>query len=175
MGIVETPETPSTTETTSTQAPQAPASNAAEAKPATESEEKAEPEATQAPTAVGYEAGSNIQTGINNTMVSVKRLETSLQTKLGNWLKDVYSSNKILFYTVIPVMGIIYGVIKYHNLLINFLISNSKNILQSQQNQDAQAAAQAAATQKQADDLVTKADSLPGQEQPVNDDWYTKS
>jgi hypothetical protein len=98
----------------------------------------------------------------------------SLQHRVGAWLYQIYQSNKILFYTIIPVMGVVYLVIKYHDILIDLLLGSAKQLATQAQAKDAQLAAQAGATKSQADALVTQAQQAPAQEKPVPDDWYNK-
>lgn len=104
----------------------------------------------------------------------VTALKNSLQDKIGNWLKDVYNSNKILFYTVIPVMGLIYLVIKFHNIIIDFLLGNAKQLMQDAQAKDATLKSQADASKAAADALVAKADAEPSLQKPVDEDWNKK-
>jgi hypothetical protein len=171
MGIVETPEPAPETKAPEA-APEAPAAPAApaegEAAPAADGEAKAEPESSNGP-----QSGPVNQVA-QDVATDVASVESSLQTRIKNWLDDVYNSNKFLFYTVIPLVGLIYLVIKYHNLLISLLIKNSKSVLTDQQAADAQAAQQAAATTAAADALVQQADNLPSQQPPVDEDWYNK-
>lgn len=101
-------------------------------------------------------------------------VKDSLQTKLGNWLKDIYNSNKFLFYTIIPLMGIIYLIIKFHQAIIDLLVGSSKELLKDQQAKDAEMAKQADAAKSAADALVKDADSLPGKQPPVTPDWDKK-
>lgn len=140
-----------------------PASVAAE-----EAKKAAENTPQQSPQAPAPEAAPS---KVEQTAVAI---ESSLQDKVGNWLKDVYNSNKILFYTIIPIMGIIYLVIKFHNIIIDFLIGNSKDILKDATEKDAKLAQQADATKAQADALVKTANDLPKQEAPVDQDWDKK-
>lgn len=103
-----------------------------------------------------------------------KAVATSLQDRIGNWLKDVYDSNKFLFYTIIPVMGLIYVVIKYHNLLIDILVKSSGQELKQEQATDNKLAQQANTAKAQADALTQQANNLPKQEGPVDPDWDKK-
>jgi hypothetical protein len=98
----------------------------------------------------------------------------SLQDRVESWLKDIYSTNKILFYTIIPLMGIIFLIIKYHNLIIDLLLGTSKEILKQEQQKDLTLAAQAQQQEAAGDALVQKAQNEPKQEQPVPDDWFKK-
>jgi len=101
-------------------------------------------------------------------------VESSLQAKVGSWLKDVYSQNKLLFYTIIPLAGIIYLVLKFHNILIDLLLGGAKQEITQAQQTDAKLAQQADATKSQADALVQQADSLSTQQPPVDPNWDKK-
>ena len=104
----------------------------------------------------------------------VETAAVSLQHRVGAWLYQIYQSNKILFYTIIPVMGVVYLAIKYHDILIDLLLGSAKQLATQAQAKDAQLAAQADATKSQADALVTQAQQAPAQEKPVPNDWYNK-
>lgn len=98
----------------------------------------------------------------------------SLQDRIGDWLKQTYDSNKILFFSVGLVVGLAFLALKYHNLLINILLGSSKELLQQEKEKDATLAAQADKTKAAGDALVTKAQNEPNNEKPVPDDWYKK-
>jgi hypothetical protein len=109
----------------------------------------------------------------NQVQTVVTDVESSVEKRIKNWLNDIYNQNKFLFYTVIPLVGLVYLVIKYHNIIINLLIRNSKDILQQQETQDQNLANQANADKQAADNLVNQANNPPPQG-PVDPDWDKK-
>jgi hypothetical protein len=97
-----------------------------------------------------------------------------MDAKIEAWLKGLYDSNKILFYTVIPLIGLILIAIKFRTILINILVKNSKDVLTSAEKTDAGLAQQAAQTQQEADQAAQQGDQEASKEPPVGDDWNTQ-
>lgn len=94
-----------------------------------------------------------------------------MDAKIEAWLKDLYSSNKILFYTVIPLLGLVLIAIKFRTVLIDLLVKNSRDILTTEEKTDAGLAQQAQQTKQQADDAVQQGNQEASKEPPVDDDW----
>ncbi len=94
-----------------------------------------------------------------------------MDAKIEAWLKQVYSANKILFYSVIPLLGILLGVIKFRNILITLLIKNSKDILTSTEKTDTSLANQANEIQQQANQDVATGNQEASKEPPTGDNW----
>lgn len=94
-----------------------------------------------------------------------------MDAKIEAWLKGLYDSNKILFYTVIPLLGLVLLAIKFRTILINLLVSNSRDILTTEEKTDAGLAQQAQQTKQEADDAVKQGDQEASKEPPVDDDW----
>lgn len=113
-----------------------------------------------------------VQVNPPTAVAAVVAPATSLQQKIQAWLRDVYNSNKVLFYCVIPVVGLLVLAIKYHDLIIDVLLGTSKGILKQEQQKDAALAQQAGQEQAAGDALVQQAQQAPSQEKPVNQDWY---
>lgn len=97
-----------------------------------------------------------------------------MDDKIIAWLKNLYESNKILFYTVIPLMGVIVLVIKFREILINILVKSSRDTLKKAEDTDKTLDEQATKSKQQADDLVKQADSEPSNEGSVDPDWDKK-
>jgi ribosomal protein L12E/L44/L45/RPP1/RPP2 len=97
-----------------------------------------------------------------------------MDAKIIAWLEQVYSSNKILFYSVIPLLGILLAVIKFRNILITLLIKNSKDILTNAEKTDAGLAQQANQNKQQADQAAQQGDQEASKEPPTEDDWNQK-
>jgi hypothetical protein len=94
-----------------------------------------------------------------------------MDAKIEAFLKDLYDQNKIFFYTVVPLLGIVLLVIKFRNILINLLVKNSKDILTSAEKTDAGLAQQAQQTKQEADKAVQQGDQEASKEPSVDDDW----
>jgi len=94
-----------------------------------------------------------------------------MDAKIEAWLKGLYESNKILFYTVIPLLGLVLIAIKFRTILINILVKNSKDILTSAEKTDASLAKQAQQTKQEADQAVQQGNQEASKEPPVGDDW----
>lgn len=84
--------------------------------------------------------------------------------------KDLWNDNKTIFIVLIPLIAVIFG----RNLLMSLIVSNAKKTIMNATQQDTKLASQENAANTQADQLIKTADSLPSQEQPVTEDWYTK-
>jgi len=72
------------------------------------------------------------------------------------------------------IFGALILIIKFRDILIDILVNSGKNIEKNAENKDGKLAAQENQANQQANDLVKKAEQLPSQEQPVDDDWYKK-
>ena len=104
----------------------------------------------------------------------VTAVVSSLQSKLKAWLKSVYAQNKFLFFTVIPVMGLIYLIIKFHNILINLILGDAQQEVNREEQKDQNLANKANADAQQANNLANQANNLPSQEGPVGPNWDEK-
>jgi hypothetical protein len=94
-----------------------------------------------------------------------------MDAKIEAWLKQLYDSNKFVFYTVIPLLGIILLSIKFRNILIDLLVKNSRSELESAETTDAALAQQAEQNKQEADKLSQEASQLPSQEGQTDSNW----
>lgn len=94
-----------------------------------------------------------------------------MDAKIEAWLKNLYDTNKILFYTVIPLLGLILLAIKFRHILIDLIVGDSKGILKDEQKIDTSLKEQADKTKQEADDAVQQGDQEASKEPPVDDDW----
>lgn len=85
-------------------------------------------------------------------------------------VKYLWDNDKIF----LVVFGVLILFAKGSNLVIDFLAFRSKQEVDSATKQDAALKAQEDAAKEQADDLVKKANSLPSQQQPVDENWDKK-
>jgi hypothetical protein len=102
------------------------------------------------------------------------QVSKSLQDRLGDWLKNAYETNKLVFFTAGLVIGVIFLAIKYHDILIDILLGSAKQIDKDALSKEASLKQQADKTKLEADALVAKAQAAPGEEKPVPDDWFKK-
>lgn len=76
--------------------------------------------------------------------------------------------------TVFILLGALILTVKFRDWLIDLIVSNGKRLFQNTQKKNDALQQKENQVNQQADDLVKKANDLPNQEQPVNDDWYKK-
>jgi hypothetical protein len=97
-------------------------------------------------------------------------LLSTFWAKLNTDVSELWNDSKFFVIT----FGVIIAVIKFREIIINFIIGNAKSIFnnaqnssnadQNQENQDNSAAQQ----------LINEANQLPNDEPPVSDDWFKK-
>lgn len=97
-----------------------------------------------------------------------------MDDKIKAFLTNLYNSNKLIFYVVVPVCGLILLAYEFRTILINILVKNSKDILTSEEKTDAGLAQQAQQTKQEADQAVQQGDQEASKEPPVGDDWDQK-
>jgi hypothetical protein len=125
-------------------------------------------------------AASTTSPGTKTTVKSlaVAAVQSEVSSPIGqdllNWIKKIYASNKILFYVIIPLALILLFIVKFHQILIDLIIGNSKNVLKDAHAQDATLAAKATQDDSQANALVQQAQNLSNQQPTVKDNWYEK-
>lgn len=94
-----------------------------------------------------------------------------MDAKIEAYLKDLYNSNKIIFYTVVPLLGLALLAIKFRHILISLIVGDSKSVLKDAQDTDAGLAQKADAAKQAADDAVKQGDQEASKEAPIDDDW----
>lgn len=94
-----------------------------------------------------------------------------MDAKIEAYLKDLYNSNKIIFYTVVPLLGLALLAIKFRHILISLIVGDSKTILKDAQDTDTTLAAKANKAKQEADDAVEQGNQEASKEGPVDDDW----
>ena len=105
---------------------------------------------------------------------------SNLSEKLKNWWSNLESMalkglGELWDSCRIPLVlfGTIIVILKFRNILINFLIKNAKQVYNNAQKQNQSEILKEDRDNKQADQLVQETKDLQQQEtQPVADDWY---
>ena len=97
-----------------------------------------------------------------------------MDAKIKAWLEQLYESNKIIFYVVVPLAGLILLAYQFRNILIDLLVKSSKDELKTSEKTDTTLATQAAQTQQEADKDVAAGNAETSKEPPVGDDWNTQ-
>lgn len=96
--------------------------------------------------------------------------QPSFQDKMQMDAKELWADHKIFFI----IFGVLLIVVKFRDLIIDILVSSAKRTVDSAKKEDSQLAKQEGDASKAADDLVAKANSEAGKEQPISDDWNKK-
>jgi hypothetical protein len=100
----------------------------------------------------------------------LKAFLQALWTKLKGYALVVWN-NAGVFKVVVVVGGVFLTVIKFHQALINLLVSSSKSLYNSTQKESNSLQQQENANNNVANQLVQQAEQLPNSEKPVSDDW----
>ena len=85
-------------------------------------------------------------------------------------LADIWNRSKMVLLAIVAVVV----AIEWQKLKEWLMVQQGKKELQKDNKQDVALASSEAAENKQANALIQQAEALPGQEQPVSDDWNTK-
>lgn len=88
--------------------------------------------------------------------------------KIDQDVKVIWQKDKLFFIAFFALIV----VVKFRQGLINILIGSAKWIFDRTQEKDAKLQAEIKENNDKADKLVAEANSLPGQEKPVDVDWY---
>lgn len=94
----------------------------------------------------------------------------SFWDKITGSVKYLWENDKIF----LVLFGVLIAAAKIVSLIMDFLAYQSKKEVDSAVKQDAALKAQEDSAKAQADALVKKANSLPGQEKPVDENWDKK-
>lgn len=94
-------------------------------------------------------------------------------------IKALYDNHRSVFWILIPLIVVVVLVLTFRDLVLAFLIGDSRKITQEAQKQDAQLQAQANAANTQADQSKAQADQIDKniqdrKESDVSEDWYKK-
>lgn len=101
------------------------------------------------------------------------KLNTGLSTfwsKLNTDISELWQNSKVF----VIIFGILIAVIKFHNVLIDLIVSGSKTLFQNTQQKSDSDQDQENKDNQQANQDAQDANNLPNGEAPVNDDWNTK-
>lgn len=104
------------------------------------------------------------------TLQDVKNTLLTIQSNVSAVIKPLWDKYGIFFI----VFGVLLLVAKGANLIIDFLSWRSKQELDSAKKQDASLSAEETKYNNQANQLIDKANSLPSQEKPVDENWDRK-
>lgn len=85
-------------------------------------------------------------------------------------IKDLWSRYSIFFI----IVGALLLIAKFGDIAMDILGYKSKKLLENAQKTDTALKAQEDAANKQANDLIAKADNLPKTEEIVDEDWNKK-
>ena len=81
---------------------------------------------------------------------------------------DIWNRSKIFIISFFSLLLIA----KFRNIMLDWLISNSKKIDTNAHKEDTKAAETESKDSQKADALVAQAKALPATETPVTEDWY---
>jgi hypothetical protein len=94
----------------------------------------------------------------------------ALWTRLKSNASDLWAGGRWF----VAVLGVIVVVLKFKDLLVDFLVDGAKSIFNNTTKQTNDLNNQENQNNESADQLVDDAKKLPDQEPPVSDGWNTK-
>jgi hypothetical protein len=83
---------------------------------------------------------------------------------------DIWDKDK----GIVVLVAIVAVIVKFRDILLDYLINSAKNVDKNAQKQDSKLADQETQLKQQADAAVQQAAQEPQKEEPVTDDWYKK-
>lgn len=100
----------------------------------------------------------------------IKAVLQAFWLKLNTNLGELWQSSKWF----VILFGIVILIIKFHTVLIDILISNANRIFSSATKTSDASQARENQDNQQANALIQDANSLPGQQKPIDENWNKK-
>lgn len=95
----------------------------------------------------------------------------ALWARINQPLVDMWNKDKIF----LVIFGVVILIIKFHSILINLIVNNSKKLLAKTVAKDAVLAKEENAANTSADEYVKKAEDEPKKATTVDENWYKKN
>jgi len=95
-------------------------------------------------------------------------VKTGFFQKIVGFFRYLFGEGRIILF--LAAAGVL--IVEFGNKALSSILSKDKKLVDETTQKNAELQAKEDSANQQADALVQKADALPGQEQPVTDDWY---